>query len=125
MKHPDPDEESDAGTSAEETLKKTSKKRKSTEAKEAKPKRAKPSDANGAKEAETNDDGDAFLKLSDTRRLTVRKYNGKVLVDFREYYRDKATGALKPGSKGLSLSVEQWETVKASFAQVDEMIAQL
>lgn len=30
-----------------------------------------------------------------------------MLVDIREMYKDKSTGALKPGSKGISLTEEQ------------------
>ncbi|KIR33694.1 hypothetical protein I310_02042 [Cryptococcus deuterogattii CA1014] len=58
-------------------------------------------------EIENNDDGEEFFKLSEYRRLTVRTFKGKTLVDIREMYKDKSSGALKPGSKGISLTAEQ------------------
>ena len=40
-------------------------------------------------------------------KLTVRKFKGTVYVDIRETYNDKQ-GNEKPGKKGISLNVEQW-----------------
>nr|KIR87619.1 hypothetical protein I308_01641 [Cryptococcus tetragattii IND107] len=57
-------------------------------------------------EIENNDDGEEFFKVQ-YRRLTVRTFKGKTLVDIREMYKDKSSGALKPGSKGISLTAEQ------------------
>lgn len=33
---------------------------------------------------EENDDGDKFLRLSNNRRVTVRKFKGATLIDIRE-----------------------------------------
>lgn len=33
---------------------------------------------------EKNDDGDSFLRLSNNRRVTVRKFKGATLIDIRE-----------------------------------------
>ncbi|OWZ60281.1 hypothetical protein J007_00129 [Cryptococcus neoformans] len=73
-------------------------------------------------EIEKNDDGEEFFKLSEYRRLTVRTFKGKTLVDIREMYKDKSSGALKPGSKGISLTEEQWEILKNNIQNVDEMV---
>ena len=72
----------------------------------------------------------------------MRTFNGKVLVDIREYYEDG--GERKPGRKGIigrkielklqlsefylvgiSLSLEQWEALKDSFAEIDSKIEAL
>ncbi|WVO22265.1 uncharacterized protein IAS62_003595 [Cryptococcus decagattii] len=71
---------------------------------------------------ENNDDGEEFFKLSEYRRLTVRTFKGKTLVDIREMYKDKSSGALKPGSKGISLTAEQWEILRNNIQNVDKMV---
>ncbi|CAE6512113.1 unnamed protein product [Rhizoctonia solani] len=47
-------------------------------------------------------------EISGKRRVTVRAFNGLKLVDIREMYTDKASGELRPGKKGISLSEEQF-----------------
>ena len=46
------------------------------------------------------------IKLDDKKRITVRKFKGKLLVDIREFYNDK--GEMKPGKKGIALSKEKF-----------------
>ncbi|WVF71626.1 hypothetical protein IAT40_006434 [Kwoniella sp. CBS 6097] len=111
MVKPDPDEDED-GPSSEPP----------------KSKKSKTSNAAGKETAgggliEINAEGDKFIKLSEYRRITVRKFKGKTLVDFREVYKDKSTGEMKPGAKGISLNPEQWEFIKANIANIDDMIA--
>ena len=50
------------------------------------------------------------IKLDDKKRITVRKFKGKLLVDIREFYNDK--GEMKPGKKGIALSKENWNKLK-------------
>ena len=73
------------------------------------------------KKTKTDDKGSQFIELSSKRRITVNKYQGNVLVDFREYY--ETDGEFKPGKKGISLSVQQWEATKRSITAIDEAIA--
>ena len=47
--------------------------------------------------------------MGGSKRTTVRKFNGKVLVDLREFYLDKSTSEYRPGKKGISLLVETWD----------------
>ena len=54
------------------------------------------------------------------KRVTVRKFRGKTLVDIREYY--DSNGELKPGRKGISLTLEQYEKLKKSIAAIDQAI---
>lgn len=78
--------------------------------------------------------------------MNVRLFNGRYLVDIREYYEDDA-GERKPGRKGekaigkssslphtlslhisssllegISLTLDQWEKLKAAVPAVDEKI---
>jgi hypothetical protein len=63
-----------------------------------------------------NDEGDRFLRLSNNRRITVRQFKGKTLVDIRETY--SKDGKDLPGKKGISLSVEQFDKLKLSMELV-------
>ncbi|KAK5969002.1 hypothetical protein GCK32_013372, partial [Trichostrongylus colubriformis] len=64
-----------------------------------------------------NEDGEEMIELGSMRYVTVRNFRGKALVDIREYYTDKTTGALRPGKKGISLSREQYENFKAVMSE--------
>lgn len=57
-------------------------------------------------EGQANADGETFFELSKLRRVTLRKWRGKALVDIREFWEE--SGTLKPGKKGISLTPEQW-----------------
>ncbi|EUC63863.1 RNA polymerase II transcriptional coactivator, putative [Rhizoctonia solani AG-3 Rhs1AP] len=56
---------------------------------------------------QTDAEGNTYFEISGKRRVTVRSFNGLKLVDIREMYTDRASGELKPGKKGISLSEEQ------------------
>jgi hypothetical protein len=43
----------------------------------------------------------------------VSVFKKNVLVNIREFYEDKATGQEKPGNKGIALSFDQWNQLKA------------
>ncbi|XP_071964780.1 activated RNA polymerase II transcriptional coactivator p15-like [Antedon mediterranea] len=62
------------------------------------------------------------FEISRTRFVNVREFKGKVLIDIREYY--EAGGEMKPGKKGISLSVDQWNKLKEVMEDVDESIKQ-
>ncbi|GAX25357.1 hypothetical protein FisN_5Lh452 [Fistulifera solaris] len=72
-----------------------------------------------------NENGELFLDLSRTRRLTVRKFKSAVLVDIREYY--EKDDKILPGKKGISLSVQQYEVLKKAIMNgtVDKAIREL
>ena len=65
------------------------------------------------------DEETAFL-LDSRKRLTIRKFKNKLLVDIREFYDDH--GTLKPGKKGISLSVDNWKQIKKYMNKIDKEI---
>jgi len=68
-------------------------------------------------------DGDKYIDLGKKKRATVRSFKGTALVDIREFY--VADGSEKPGKKGISLALEQWETLKSSSAVIDNLLGSL
>ncbi|KAA0186083.1 RNA polymerase II transcriptional coactivator activated rna polymerase II transcriptional [Fasciolopsis buskii] len=70
----------------------------------------------------TNSDGDKMLDLTGKKYVCVRQFKGRVFVDIREYYEDKSSGDLKPGKKGISLNVEQWDFLKGMMNDIDKDI---
>ena len=61
----------------------------------------------------------AFL-LDQKRRVTVHKFKNQLKVDIREYYEDQ--GEMKPGKKGISLSIDNWNKLKNFIDNIDEAI---
>ncbi|KAF6770228.1 hypothetical protein AHF37_11090 [Paragonimus kellicotti] len=73
----------------------------------------------------TNVDGDKMIDLTGKKFVCVRQFKGRVFVDIREYYEDKATSELKPGKKGVSLNVEQWDQLKEAMKELDRDIVNI
>ncbi|KZS98332.1 PC4-domain-containing protein [Sistotremastrum niveocremeum HHB9708] len=71
----------------------------------------------------TSSEGDKYIELGSKRRLTVRSFKGKALIDIREYYGND--GDEKPGKKGISLTPEQWQLIKSSVETIDNLIKDL
>lgn len=49
----------------------------------------------------TNESGEEYWELGNSKRATVRSFKGKLMVDIREFY--DAGGEMKPGKKGKDL----------------------
>ncbi|XP_041372688.1 activated RNA polymerase II transcriptional coactivator p15-like [Gigantopelta aegis] len=67
--------------------------------------------------------GENMFQLSRMRFATVSEFRGKVMVGIREYY--EADGDLRPGRKGISLTLEQWKSLKDQMDDIDEAIKDL
>lgn len=61
----------------------------------------------------------AFL-LDDKKRLTIRKFKGKLLIDIREFY--EADGEKKPGKKGIALSLQNWQKLNERLDAINTAI---
>merc|ERR1712048_660170 len=65
---------------------------------------------NDDKEIQTNELGEAIFPISYKRRITVRKWQGNVLVDIREHYLKE--DLLLPSKKGISLTLDQYKQLR-------------
>jgi len=61
------------------------------------------------------------IDLDDNVRVAVNTYNGKLGVDVRRFYTDKASGELRPG-KGLRMSEQEWEAVCKVVERIDSIL---
>lgn len=80
--------------------------------------------ATSHKEAKTltNAEGDKYVDLGKKKRATVRTFKGKVFLDIREYF--GPDNDEKPGKKGISLHLEQWDTLKSNISAIDSFFAE-
>ncbi|KAG6850145.1 hypothetical protein H0H93_000530 [Arthromyces matolae] len=69
----------------------------------------------------TSSEGDKYIDLGKKKRATVRTFKGMTLLDIREFYGNE--GDEKPGKKGISLTSEQWETLKSNTDTLDKLFA--
>lgn len=76
-----------------------------------------------AKKTKKTEDGGSVFDLGKNRRVTVRSFKGKVLVDIREFY--QKDGEMAPGKKGISLSTEQWKLMLESADAISEAIKEM
>ncbi|KAK7338067.1 hypothetical protein VNO77_18664 [Canavalia gladiata] len=70
------------------------------------------------------EDSERFIcQLSNRRNVVVRNFKGTTLVSVREFY--NKDGKQLPGSKGISLSTEQWLAFKKSVPAIEEAITKM
>jgi len=54
--------------------------------------------------------------------LSVSEYRGQKRVDIRKWYEEKNTGEMKPTTKGINMTMEQWEDFGAKFNEIMEYV---
>ena len=104
------------------------KKKKRDEEKDSSSEKEKEKESNDSRNGENNDEDDDIIKTDDEiafllgkrKRLTLRKYKGKLLIDIREFYEDHCV--MKPGKKGIALSKENWTKLKKFIDKIDSAI---
>ncbi|KAF1979829.1 PC4-domain-containing protein [Bimuria novae-zelandiae CBS 107.79] len=74
---------------------------------------------------ETDDENNPFvsLKANGMRRVTITEFKGNTLVNIREYWTDDG-GQVKPGKKGISLTMEQYNTLLAAVPLIESVLTQ-
>ncbi|XP_069137186.1 activated RNA polymerase II transcriptional coactivator p15-like isoform X1 [Argopecten irradians] len=77
-------------------------------------------EASQSKKPTKGANGEQMFQLSKMRFVSVSEFRGKVLVGIREYY--EADGDLRPGKKGISLNMEQWNNLKEQIDEIDKAV---
>lgn len=83
----------------------------------SRPKSAK-SGGNSSKDV---DDSSKAFQLSKNRFVSVSEFRSQIRVDVREFYFDD-NGDRRPGKKGISLSMEEWNKLKAFLPKIEKAI---
>lgn len=68
-----------------------------------------------------SDDEDGVFDLGKNRKVSVREFKGKTLIDIREFY--SKDGKEMPGKKGIALSGEQWRKLLDYADEINEAVA--
>ena len=61
------------------------------------------------------------LKIGNNRFVKITEFRNKLRVDIREYY-FYGEGELKPGKRGISLSVDEWKKLIGHMDKINELI---
>ena len=60
--------------------------------------------------------------IGDKRKVSASQYKGVMLIGIREYYQDNNTGEERPGAKGISLTLDQWNKLESFVSEIDDII---
>lgn len=58
------------------------------------------------------------MHLSRGKQVTVSSFNGRMLVDIRQYFKN-LEGATLPTKKGISLTIPQWRRLREAMDEID------
>ncbi|KXX76283.1 putative RNA polymerase II transcriptional coactivator [Madurella mycetomatis] len=67
----------------------------------------------------TDAEGNAYWEIGNKRRIGSSQFKGTTLVNIREYY-TAPDGDLKPGKKGISLSLDQYRAFLKVIPELNE-----
>ncbi|KAM7509084.1 hypothetical protein LguiA_019537 [Lonicera macranthoides] len=73
---------------------------------------------------DSSDESDDIIvcEISKNRRVSVRNWQGKVVIDIREFY--VKDGKQMPGKKGISLTMDQWNVLREHVDEIDKAVAE-
>ncbi|KAM9960356.1 hypothetical protein ACTFIW_009490 [Dictyostelium discoideum] len=69
-----------------------------------------PSTSSSSSSSSSSSTNDKSFNLSDKRKISYSNFKGLERIDIREFFEDKS-GELKPSSKGISLTREQFMVI--------------
>ncbi|KNA09844.1 hypothetical protein SOVF_149820 [Spinacia oleracea] len=69
---------------------------------------------------EDDEDGIVVCEISKNRRVSVRSWQGRVMVDIREFY--VKDGKQMPGRKGITLTMDQWKVLRDHAEDIDQAV---
>ncbi|KAL9625665.1 MAG: hypothetical protein Q9204_007785 [Flavoplaca sp. TL-2023a] len=76
------------------------------------------------KPVNSSTDGDEeFWEITSNRRVNISEFKGQKMVNIREYYEDKKSGAMLPGKKGISLPLAQYSTFVSLLPSIEAALA--
>ncbi|XP_009355849.2 RNA polymerase II transcriptional coactivator KIWI-like [Pyrus x bretschneideri] len=79
-----------------------------------------PKKASKKNSSDDSSDDITVCEISKNRRVSVRNWNGKVVVDIREFY--VKDGKQMPGKKGISLTMDQWDVLRNHVEEIDKAV---
>ena len=77
---------------------------------------------NQPEEIKTGSDEIAY-ELTKKKRVSVSKWKGKILINFREFY--EKDGQMLPTKKGICLTEDSWIILKSLIPHVDKAMKRL
>ncbi|KAL2148359.1 hypothetical protein VTH82DRAFT_2279 [Thermothelomyces myriococcoides] len=66
-------------------------------------------------------EGNPYWEIGNNRRIGSSKFKGATLINIREYY-TAPDGELRPGKKGISLSLEQYKAFLRVIPELNEQL---
>ncbi|XP_017420801.1 RNA polymerase II transcriptional coactivator KIWI isoform X1 [Vigna angularis] len=74
------------------------------------------------KDSDDESDSIVVCEISKNRRVSVRTWQGRVVVDIREFY--TKDGKKYPGKKGISLTMDQWNVLRTHVEEIDKAVSE-
>ncbi|KAK4038284.1 transcriptional Coactivator p15-domain-containing protein [Parachaetomium inaequale] len=69
----------------------------------------------------TDAEGNPYWEIGNNRRIGSSQFKGATLVNIREYY-TAPDGELRPGKKGISLSLDQYKALLKVIPELNEQL---
>ncbi|TKY73803.1 RNA polymerase II transcriptional coactivator KIWI [Spatholobus suberectus] len=74
------------------------------------------------KDSDDDPDNIVVCEISKNRRVSVRNWQGRIVVDIREFY--VKDGKQMPGKKGISLTMDQWNVLRSHVEEIDKAVGE-